>query len=504
MANETILRLPAYPSAHARKSLSPSQLATMNQAIASALQQAIALPPKRFDTSAAQSFISSYAQDTARQVLDSLIWESQPYEKLIHKRALHLAEKLASTLDVQTLLDLAVIYASTNRTKLRLIFAAALQTTPSAIETELIPAFTALLSSSHGLYALRKTSYCITSFLRVSPTDTIRKFCHAKDFVLALGRSYDGGLASIAQSYGGLVVSNDRDPDEWERLLVETKVSLMDTFHIIITGLLDDLCSAQGVYLAAESERTFDLIFALLELPSSSSSSSSATPFLNRSLLADYQQSYDLSRTLASSLKHAAEKDARLDLLESTLISLDIPQGSAPDQKTKHKNPGALKILLRSSGIAPGIDNLGKGRAQHTDVKGKGKASPIVAEDDPELDIKTTQVLDIFPDHSPAYIRALLYHPAYPTAETVIEALLEGTAPTPEELDSQRPSDDLETYVLEERRNVFDDEAMDLTRMRMGKKDECAPFSCFAFLCPILTIFCAVKASSVIAHSSTT
>jgi len=46
---------------------------------------------------------------------------------------------------------------------------------------------------------------------------------------------------------------------------------------------------------------------------------------------------------------------------------------------------------------------------------------------------------------------------------------LEGTAPTFEEAELKK--EDLGRYVAEERRNVFDDEVMDLGRVRMGKKD---------------------------------
>jgi activating signal cointegrator complex subunit 2 len=243
----------------------------------------------------------------------------------------------------------------------------------------------------------------------------------------------------------------------------------VDAFHIIVRALLDDMSSSSGTALAVEVDRTFDIIFTLLSLPSSSSQPNpNETPFLDRSLLADYQQTYDLSRTLASSLRHAAEKDARVALLESSLQSIN---------SSSEKEPGALKILLRSSGIAPGVDNLGKGFSKRPDTKGKGKdmpaPTPVAAIEDPELDIKVTQVLDILPAHEPEYIRALLLHPSYTTPEQVVEALLEGTAPSAKELQtSDAKADDISSYV---RRNVYDDEAMDLTQLRVGKKTECVP-----------------------------
>ncbi|KAJ7461872.1 hypothetical protein B0H11DRAFT_1735892 [Mycena galericulata] len=461
-----IPRLPSYPSAATRKTMSPSQLASTKTSIAAALLNTAALPPTKRDTPAARNFISTYAKDTARATLESLIWGNPvpQDEKLIRKRALVLAEKLADGLDLQTLVDLSIIYARTHATQTRAILAAGLESTPPEVQSELLPALTLLLSSSQGLYALRKTGYCISSFLHVCPRQTLRAFTHSKEFIMALAKAYDAGLSTLAHSYGGLSVSDSRESDEWERIWVETKVSLVDSFHIIVRSLLDDMASCSGAALAVEADRTFDIIFALLSLPSSQSNPGQ-TPFLDRSLLADYQQTYDLSHTLASSLRHAEEKDARVDLLESSLQSL---------ASSSEKEPGALKILLRSSGIAPGVDNLGKGYPNKTDTKGKGKdvsaPAPPAAAEDPGLDLNVTQVLDILPDHPPEYIRALLLHPSYSTPELVVAALLEGTAPSPDELKTSAVKpDSITSYV---RQNVYDDDAMDLARVRIGKKDQ--------------------------------
>ncbi|KAF7360436.1 CUE domain-containing protein [Mycena venus] len=439
--------------------------ATKNS-IAAGLLATAALPAAKRDTPAARNFISTYVKDQARITLESLIWQTPVAQddKLIHKRALVLAQKLADGLDLQTLVDLSIIYARTNATQARAIMAAGLAANPPEVQSELLPALTMLLSSSQGLYALRKTSFCISSFLHVCPTKTLRVFTQSKDFIVALAKAYDAGLSTLAHSYGGLSVSDSREADEWERIWVETKVSLVDAFHVIVRALLDDMASSSGPVLAVEADRTFDIIFTLLSLPSSSQQPNAGqTPFLDRSLLADYQQTYDLSRTLASSLRHAEEKDARVELLESSLQSIN---------SSSEKEPGALKILLRSSGIAPGVDNLGKGYSKVHDTKGKAKDVSLpttAAPEDPELDLKVTQVLDILPEHEPEYIRALLMHPSYTTPEKVVEALLEGTAPIPKELAASAAKvDEISSYV---RRNVYDDD-MDLARVRIGKKTE--------------------------------
>ncbi|KAF9471907.1 hypothetical protein BDN70DRAFT_998435 [Pholiota conissans] len=519
-----VLRLPAYPSTPSRKALSASQRASLNQNIASTLGTVLALPPQKRDTQSTRNFLSTYARDTAVQTLQSLIWQDEADdnasgpprtadEKLIQKRSLLLAEKLAQTapgLDIQILLDLSIIYARTQPAHLHLVFkAAAAESSASPplsqiVASDLVPGFTTLLAqqtpASQGLYAQRKVAECVFAFLRGAKgtPDLIRPFAHSKQFVITLASLYDVGMSAIAASYGGIpalsagISGEGREADEWEKIWVETKVALLDAFHIALSVLIDDLAACpQGPRLAAEAERTFDIIFALLEAPSSSSTTE-LIPFLNQSLLADYQQSYSLSKTLASALKHAQEKDARLDLLESSLQSLNTSEVST--DRSSNKKAGALKILLRSSGIQPGIDNLGtrNSRPQESvapppslpDLKGKGKsrgAPPPAALSDPDLDIKATQVLDILPDTPVNHVKLLLAHDRYGrNPEKVIEALLEGTAMSEEELaqdfgqaedvDYAELAAPKQTYDVSQRRNVFDDEDLDLSRLRLGKQ----------------------------------
>ena len=92
-------------------------------------------------------------------------------------------------------------------------------------------------------------------------------------------------------------------------------------------------------------------------------------------------------------------------------------------------------------------------------------------------------MLDILPDTSPEYIILLLAHDRYgQDPEKVLGALLEGTAMSLEELerDLREETEELERnygdgaeveYRVEQRRNVFEDEQVDLSRYRVGKKD---------------------------------
>ncbi|KAF9234263.1 hypothetical protein BU15DRAFT_79219 [Melanogaster broomeanus] len=498
----TLPPLPIYPSTHARKGLSASQLAQFHLNVSNALAQVITLPQTKRDTPATRAFVSSYASDAAHQALEALIWEdaqSAKNDDRLAQRVLLLAEKLASAapgLELRTLLDLCVAFPS-KTSRLKAICTAALRTTsnlPSRFTSEVVPAFTALLSPSQssGLYGLRKTARCLTSFLRPSPPELVRTFAHTKDFIVALARAYDEGLNAISRSYGGIhtdIVAN-RKLDDWERVWLETKVDLVDAFHIIMTTMVKDISAASGTQLAVEADRGFGVVFVLLDITpqygqmqSANTGTASAAPFLNRSLVADYQHAYDLNRTLSSALRHAAREDARVDVLESALRSLDVESSSG----NAAKDPGALKLLLRSSGFAPGGSKKLSPSAPPVPT-GKGKAKATNPEPatlhDPDLDVKITQVLDIFPDQSPEYIRNLLLHPSFPfrgNAEKVIEALLEGTAPGEDALGG-RVAEDFSVGVDTahvpatdapiERRNVFDDEVMDLNRLHLGKKGQ--------------------------------
>ncbi|KAJ3848772.1 hypothetical protein EV368DRAFT_48655 [Lentinula lateritia] len=495
--NTVATKIPPYPSPSARKALSPTQIANLNRTIFACIGDVLSLPSTKRNTPAAHNFVSTYARDAAVQTLEALIWGngavSSKVEYAIRSRVLQLAEKL-DKLDVQTLLDLVIVYAKTNLNRLR----AVLELNSHSLTTsELVSPFVLLLQfdNSPGLYALRKASHCISSLLHVAPFATLRAFACSKAFVLALATIYHTGMNTVAQSYGGLnlTISGGPDADDWEKIWLETKVSFMDSFHACMVCLLNGLASASGPNLAAEADATFDIVLALLE--SNSSAEQPQTPFLNQSILADYQQSYDLMRTLSSSLQRAVERDARLELLEASLRELETQSGPA---EVGVKNPGALRLLLRSSGVPPGIDNRGigsgwnkgngKGREKKNGVSISTAAASVVAATSQsisknDIDVKISQVLDIFPDQKPLYIRDLLLHPSYPFAsnsdgaERVIEALLEGTAPSWDEVRNASKAVAADQKLdpippVTERRNIFDEEEVDVSKFRVGKKSE--------------------------------
>ena len=489
--------LPPYPSKTAQRSLPRSQLSTLNQKIALGLAQVLDLPQQKRDDQSCREFVASYAQDAAVRTLEALIWGKSDDldpdkwtkdEKLIRRRSLLLAERLAASkssssasLDLETLLDLSIILYPTHPSRVRFLFSTALASTPSlklAVEMETVPAFTQLFSPSGGaintgLYGFRKAAQCLKSFILPSPPEFIRLFALNEQFIVALADAYGHGLSSLAASYGFAGSEDDPNPQD-QKIFVETKVDLLDSFHAMVkSGMIDAVVSGES---NVDIQKVLVVLLALADpsttspsqLPSNTTSAE-PVPFLNRTLLEDYYDAYDFIKTLTAALRKREQDDARIDLFEAQLQSIRAAGGN-------ERRPGALKILLHSSGAPlPRVDRKGKGRA---DPNGVDTPPPVDPSDD--LDVKVTQVLDILQGTSPDYVRALLQHPDYPfkgNPERVIEALLEGTAPPVEDLlqpgmehlpQPREPAHEQFVYT-QGRRNAFDGQGMDLAHVRVGK-----------------------------------
>ena len=510
----TLSPLPPYPSIRARESLTPSQSATILQTISTALIQVLSLSDPQLLDLSLDTFIASYVKDGAQKCLHSLIWDTEKApmsqtERKIRHGVFLLAERLAplGKLDLQTLVDFSVAFSQISAPRLRALFTATFVQAPTSaklladVETSAVPAFASLLSApTQGLYGLRKSAHILLTFLRPAPASVVLSFARNKSFVRALATAYHAGLAGLAESYGGLRAlaalgaspAPARTLDDWERLFLATKVALLDAFHVLVRALLDDVASAPaaGPALAARAEPAFDVVFGLLDLPAPPAPADLApTPFLNRPLLADYQHAHDFARTLKAALR--ATMDARADLLEAQIGAMAVAGESGA------RSPGVLRLVLRSSGVPPGVDNLGRGPSAKADGKGKGKEKDMgggqrvgsssgsgAGVPDEQLDMAVAQVLDLFPDEDPGYLRYVLGHADYPykgDAEKMIAALLDGTAPpkadvgpamadggTGTSAGAGKTNED-EFAFTRDRRNVFDDEIMDLSRLRIGK-----------------------------------
>ena len=159
MTTTTSSSLPAWPSENARKSLTPSQHATLYQNVSAALSHILALPHDKRDDDSVNRFISSYAKDAALQVLEGLVWNKDTSQdnvkKSVRKKVLVLAESYSTThgIDAQTLLDLAVAYG----------------TNPSKISSKISPKSPALTAPNVTQRATRVAANLILQVLQGNP-----------------------------------------------------------------------------------------------------------------------------------------------------------------------------------------------------------------------------------------------------------------------------------------------------------------------------------------------
>lgn len=518
--------LPPFPSSQTRNSFSSFQLVNFNTNVCNALANIIQLPPDRQNTPANRTFVITYASSAAQQALQDIIWEgtdSPKFDDRISHYTLVLAEHLVSSaqgLDLLTIFDLCIAFSS-HSIRLKALLASALNSTSallSMLTDSVVPAFAAQLGAARerGLYALRRTGHCLLSLLRPCPPALVRSFAHSRALVLALAHAYADGLSTLAKSYGGLHNTDQhRALDDWERVWIATKIDLIDACHVLLDRVMKDVVGSLGTNRLVEVGRLCDVVGILVDAnttisgaddPGAIAAGVGGVPFLDRSLIMDYQYAYDLSGMLASTLLTGEHTDARVHSIESTLRALDVKLSCSDGLK----QPGVLMFFLKPSVVpTPPSAAIRQGLDSSTS-KGKEKP-PCGAPDNLDIDIQLSQVLDVFPHLDLGYIRKILMHSSYSLherAERVIEALLDGTAPVeaalgdshdiPAELtdhrgttDTQHTSVDIRTHsetgyqskdgiikgvfvhsgsASMERRNAFDDQAMDPSRVHIGKK----------------------------------
>ncbi|KAF8524284.1 hypothetical protein BU17DRAFT_43029 [Hysterangium stoloniferum] len=460
--------IPRYAPWSAKKQLTPAQYTSLTVAVSKVLNQKVAVVDTKFDIEWAKTFICSLVQDNAYHILQSLnsVATQEPnvstYEKLIHQYTLKLAERLAKIrngLDIASLVDLAVVYGSSHVVSVRNIFTDACNSTPSLLDhfkNQAIPAFNANLKKiqSVPLEMARKTTYILSQIL-LCGSPLVILFVSSTEFIQTLSKCYHVDMETPSNSQGGPTAEAQKD-------ILHIKTSLLDSLHAIVKTLLNN----------ADNDALFDMLFAFLELLSSSSDNTIKTPFVSQSLLADYQYAFGLSNMLTE--KFASLDDARVDLLSATLADLSPVSAGSKDAK-------GLAPLLKDH--VPRRKDMSV-PAQSSDIKGKGKAvrqsnshldfRPFKEEDGSHLDLAVSQVLDIFPNYTPRHIRRCLEDRRFGgNAEMLISALLEGTLPPELERAEETPSEAIqpvdEFKYTRDRRNVFDDVPMDLSRLKIGK-----------------------------------
>jgi activating signal cointegrator complex subunit 2 len=210
-------------------------------------------------------------------------------------------------------------------------------------------------------------------------------------------------------------------------------------------------------------------------------------PFLDIPLIADYHHAYNLSDKLSTILmppNSAAERDPRLDLLKTSLVTLS---------SRVEKNAGVLRIVLRSNQ---------KSRSGKIAIKSRPVLPSVVSmssnintntkkDESASLESKTAQILAILPHLSQSYVTHLLRDDTFRgNIELILEGLFDGSLGSEwEDVKEDRQTEEggskkrAELIVEEtrdafgggvaQRRNVFDDEELDITRIRVSKQERC-------------------------------
>ena len=330
---------------------------------------------------------------------------------------------------------------------------------PSAFEEVFLPDGCDIVAEER-LFTLWRISFCLIALLSIAPPEVLDAFAGSTKLLVGLANCYDTVLSRDASMDPG----NQRS-----KVALRAKANIIDSVHILF-----EHCSSRPWAI-------LHIVFPILDLPTTSPPSSSVAviPFGNRTFLGDYEAAY----TLSSRLPSDDAGDPRYEFVRAQLRSL-VGRSHSSSLDTGLEAAGALKILL--SIVKPPVAETPEPPVVN---KGKGKATEPEMPD--ELDADTdavyaamSQVLDVLPDENPAFLQACLHHPAFhgsDAAEKLLGALLEGGL-LPDGLDRLRdgkPQDhgglpsEPKTDLVASRRNAFENDPMDFSRLRVGK-DRCA------------------------------
>ncbi|KAF8316091.1 hypothetical protein DL93DRAFT_2078314, partial [Clavulina sp. PMI_390] len=430
-------------------------------------------------TAGALSIVERYARSKAQSVLSNPVDQNAPLGAQ-WTRCLAIAQHLADSpnaggLKANTLQDLAIIllghYPRGNPDhKLETVFSSALSQSPSLLKdfVEEVPKSfeqvlsMAVLESSQesSTKFIWRLSLSIAAITRVAPAPVLDAFSKQAGLFVALAKCYDTTLTHAITSQ-----------QQSSQLAVRAKANIIDTLHVLFHYHL----------MKQQISTCLDIIFPILDLPTTEPPSSSSKPFESRTLLGDYEATYHLADRIPS----ADANDVRADFVRNKLRTL-VGRGNSGEGIY---GPGALSALIGDGGL--GLSVSGTTANVHetstllvpSSTKGKGKATPSRPSPlEGDLAPQITQILEILPDESPDFLEACLRHPHFSdgpsdsTAERVLGALLEG-ATLPKDLEQARSGEAVTIEVpapppidlLASRSNAFDDAPMDFSRLRIGK-----------------------------------
>jgi hypothetical protein len=223
---------------------------------------------------------------------------------------------------------------------------------------------------------LRLMSKCLESALVTWPEEVAKYISNdrAPSSLLARLPTYYAALNRAAKILGGGRWNlADVEPETWKLDSVHAKTSLLQILHCLITS--------------CEKSELADLLFVITadnephrageEDGSGNASSSTPIPFVDRSLLGDYDAVFRLRHRLRG-LKNSSREDARIDLLEQIIGSVPGIDDPTPGGITflLPKEPKTRRGASALSAATPAF--IPRANVTNEKEKGKGKAKAPV------------------------------------------------------------------------------------------------------------------------------
>ncbi|KAK4049112.1 hypothetical protein OIO90_005582 [Microbotryomycetes sp. JL221] len=283
---------------------------------------------------------------------------------------------------------------------------------------------------------------------------------------------------SLSQFYSSPSIRQTQAHGETPDVVVlDCKFVTLTTVAILLDEayLSPMLDATKPITITDREDFWLELITVLDVLLQQQSQQSKTKNLIDATLLQDLLRYYKLRNKLELA---AQGLQAGTDIKDRVFGT--IKRVRALESGLSNNSDDGLELLRRSK--------LGGLATQATyDSKGKARAPNSVEPDHLLEPIK--QILDILPDQHPTFLRTCLLHPAFSAAsspaEAVIAALLEGSLPqdlkdaqagSGDNTRTQKPSSQkLPTPSPPPaplvRRNVFDDDKMDLNKLRRGKAE---------------------------------
>lgn len=411
------------------------------------------------------AFLQAYLSDVAQDCLESLsttpvVDSASPNTTLLRQQVLallgYLAENHPKSITQAILIDTIIVYGPKNATRVKRFLSDLLGRREPQFKTAIATSLSRMLSeisnsTRNTIEGVRRVAHILATVVRTEVPAILDELIDRNTTIGDITTIYDRNLPPF-------LLNAKLDDIPLSRSWLQTKVDLLDSFHILFNHLL------------ASEHHVESGISLLFDFTSSVDDLKEKSPFVHFPLIADYQHQFNLAQRLES--LNAIHDDPRFEVLIVTIANL-VP--ADPNEL------GPLSLLLEKTAT-----NSMASYGASSSRKGKGRAAPV----DDGVEEAVTQILSILPDQDPDFLRKCLAHSAFTGSgrvEKLMSALLEGNIPAELMMEETGGSSVNEPPPLlpstgdgkeqgkgykytKGRRNVFDDQPFDISALRIGKK----------------------------------